>query len=134
MPKFEEKQPRGIVQRKEANNILAIRWHDKRSVDMLSTLCKGKLVNSGKEDHKTHEAIKKPDMNLEYSTNMCLVDKADMMMANMETVRKSFTWYKKLFFHIMDMAILNSYNYYLLKNFAHPTMKEFTHDLVHQLL
>lgn len=90
MPKFEEKQPRGIVQRKEANNILAIRWHDKRSVDMLSTLCKGKLVNSGKEDHKTHEAIKKPDMNLEYSTNMCLVDKADMMMANMETEEKLY--------------------------------------------
>lgn len=73
MPKFEEKQPRGTVQRKEANNILAIRWHDKRSADMLSTLCKGKQVNSGKKDHKTHEAIKKPDMNLEYLTSRVLL-------------------------------------------------------------
>lgn len=65
---------------------------------------------------------------------MCLVDEADLMMGNMETVRKSSTWYKKLLFHAMDTAILNRYNYYLVKNFAHPTMKDFTHDLVYQLL
>ena len=114
--------------------MLAIRWHDKREVDMLSTLHTGKMKRTQKVDWTTGEVVKKPDMNTDYTNNMRLVDKSDMMIGNMETIRKSYTWYKKLFFHMMDMAILNAYNMYLVKTGNHPTLKDFMHDLVFQLL
>lgn len=34
----------------------------------------------------------------------------------------------------MDMAVLNSCNCYLVKNFIHPPKNNFIHDLVYQLL
>lgn len=65
---------------------------------MLSPVHEGKMIDTGKRDHKTDNVIKTPDMNIEYTHNMRMVDDADMMIGNTETVRKSFIWCKKLFF------------------------------------
>lgn len=77
---------------------------------MLSTVHKDEMVDSGKKNFRTGEAILKPDLVVvDYTKNMRLVDKADMMISSVECVRKTVRWYHKLFFHLLDVTLLNSY-------------------------
>ena len=93
--------------------MLAIKWKDKRDVHLLTTFHKGELQDTGKTDHKTNDPVIKPDVVTDYTVNMRLIDKADMQIGNVECLRKSVKWYKKLFFHLIDISVLNAYNFYL---------------------
>jgi len=86
------------------SKILACKWKDKRDVLMLSTIHKHQMKKINKND----KLQIKPNCILDYNTNMGLVDKTDMMMSFNGTIRKSVRWYKKIFFHLLDIAILNS--------------------------
>jgi len=43
---------------------------------------------------------------------MATVDSTDMHFSFSECIRKTVKWYKKLFFHILDMVLLNAYIMY----------------------
>lgn len=119
----------------KSEKILAMRWHDKREVTMLSTLHMGEMADSGKTDYRTGERILKPDLVLDYNTNMRLVDKADMMISNVECVRKTVRWHHKLFIHLLDVTLLNSYIIMLTQSGRRPTsLGDFTYSVGHQLL
>ena len=53
--------------------------------------------------------IWKPDCVMDYNVNMRLVDKSDAMISAIECARKTMKWYKKLFFHLLDIIVLNSH-------------------------
>lgn len=40
------------------------------------------------------------------------VDKTDMLLSSIECIRKTIKWYKKLYFHLIDLSLLNSYSVY----------------------
>lgn len=107
MPFFKNKLKRGDckVAVTTRSKILACKWMDKRDVHMLSTVYKHKMVTIHKKNKTT---TKKPDCVHDYNNNMGLVDKTDMMMSFNGTVRKTVKWYKKFFFHLLDIAVLNS--------------------------
>lgn len=134
MPKFQERMPRGSVELQKSGKVLAINWHDKRQVSMLTTLHHGHMVDTGKEDYRTQERIKKPDVVVDYNINMRLVDKSDCQLASLECVRKTSKWYHKLFYHIIDISMLNAYNMYLVKTGKRPKLREFSYNVVYQLL
>jgi hypothetical protein len=46
---------------------------------------------------------------VDYSRHMGYVDKGDRMANSYSTCRRTMTWMKKLFFHLFNLAILNSY-------------------------
>lgn len=96
MPKLPATQKKGDVCRKKCGNILAVKWKDKRSVTTLSTLHTGELANSGKINRKGEELMK-PDIIVDFNVNMRLVDKSDMMVGDVECIRKTVKWYKKFF-------------------------------------
>ena len=58
-PEFPEaaSSTRGDVHLKKCGKMLAIRWHDKKIVNMLSTIHTGEMQYSGKTDFKTGEPI-----------------------------------------------------------------------------
>ncbi|CAK9803074.1 PiggyBac transposable element-derived protein 4 [Anthophora quadrimaculata] len=114
-PKFLHRVARGTCERKKCGNVMVLTWKDKRDVLMLSTFYQGVMNNSGKLDHRTGEHIWKPDCGIDYTQNMRMIDKCDMQLAIVECVRKSVKWYKKLFFHLVDVAMLNAYNMFLVK-------------------
>ena len=62
---------------------------------------------TGKVDHLTGERKIKPDCVLDYNLKMGAVDKADMINSFVECTRKTNKWYKKIFFHLIDTAVLN---------------------------
>ena len=134
MPKFVTTKTKGDVQLKKNDTMVAMQWHDKRDVTMISTLHKGNMVDSGKKDYKTNEPIMKPDMVLDYTLNMRQVDQSDSQIGDVECLRKSLKWYKKLFFHLLDICMFNAYNLYLVNTGEHVLLKDFCHDVVYQIL
>ena len=85
---------------------MAILWRDKRDVCMLTNIhsapAEGNFCNEG------GKAIK-PQIVIDYNHHMGYVDKGDRMANSCSISPSTFKWTKKLFFHLLDLAILNSY-------------------------
>lgn len=110
-PRFPETK-KGDHHRVATDDIMAMRWHDNRPVHMLSTIHTGAMVDTERIDRRTREYVQKPDIVLDYNKNMRLVDKSDMQVGFIDSLRKCTRWYKKFILHSMDMSILNAYNIY----------------------
>ena len=127
-----------FVQREKTDKLLCLKWNDRKPVHFLSTIHNGDVVRTGKVHHRTKKVIQKPDVVTDYIQNMRLVDKCDGMLSGVGCLRKSTMWYQKFFFHMVDICMLNAYNYWLVKNAHDPTKKmklrEFVYNVVFQLL
>ncbi|XP_066965648.1 piggyBac transposable element-derived protein 4-like [Macrobrachium rosenbergii] len=134
MPKFQGKLQKGEQQSFVSNDVLCVKWHDKRDVIMCTTINSNEMVDSGKKDHVTNEAKLKPAAVTDYNINMRMVDKSDMQIGIAQTVRKSVKWYIKLFFHLLDICLLNAYNMYLVKTGNKPRLKSFRLAVIRQML
>ncbi|KAJ8375926.1 hypothetical protein SKAU_G00065060 [Synaphobranchus kaupii] len=109
MPTFPKKMKRGEVTFRENGTQLAVKWQDKRDVNFLTTVHPSSMAQSGRLDHFTGEPKVKPACVLDYNKKMGAVDRADMITSFVDCARKSTKWYKKLFFHLLDTAVLNAY-------------------------
>ena len=96
--KPDKKMKRGDSIFKRAKETLAMIWHDKRDVTMLSTIHTNTFSDTQKKDHTTGENIRKPDIVLDYNKYMGGVDLSDFLTNKYADMRKSLKWYKKLFF------------------------------------
>ena len=87
----------------------AIKWPDKKDVAVLRTIHRGRICDTGKTDRKTKEVVKKPESVIEYNANMGGVDRLDQKIKPCKCLRKSGRWYRKPFFHLMDIALVNAH-------------------------
>ncbi|XP_069170119.1 piggyBac transposable element-derived protein 4-like [Procambarus clarkii] len=124
----------GDCQLCKCDNMLSVRWKDRREVNMLTTIHTGAMLDSGKVHFQTRFLMYKPNCVIDYSVNMLLVDKCDMMLGGVQYVRKSVKWMKKFFFHLIDVAVLNCFNMYLVKSGRKPSIRTFSAGVVSQLL
>ena len=51
----------------------------------------------------------KPSVVVDYNTHMGYVDKADRMTNSYSISRRTWKWTNKVFFHLLDLTILNSF-------------------------
>ena len=65
---------------------------------------------------------------------MGAVDRTDMMLSSLECVRKSFKWYRKFFFHLLDITILNSHALYNIKTGKNMSLANYQRDLIREML
>ena len=124
-----------LYKQQEEKKIMVTTWQDRREVNILSTAHKPgvKEVHRRRRGEQTTQV--KPEVVIEYTKNMRLVDKSDGMIASIECARKTQKWYKKLFLHLVDMAVLNSqilYNEVELN--SKMTLPMFAKELVRQLI
>ena len=99
--------------------LLALRWQDKKEGKMLSSMHTAEMVNTQKK-HRNGKDIIKPQCVLSYNEGMGEIDRSDQRASTYQCVRKCVKWYKKLFFYILDMCIVNSYLLHIeLWNKAH---------------
>ena len=133
MPKFEQEN-KEKVQKFMFPPLLAMKYKDKREVHLQSTVYEGKMVNTGKEHWLTKEPILKPDIVIDYNINMRLVDKSDTQVGTIDSLRKSMKWYKKLFFHFMDLSLLNAHHLYILQKGKKIFPRNFSLALCKQIL
>ena len=89
--------------------MMAVKGHDKHDVHVLSTVNTSKISDTGKLDYVTRERKMKPDCVLENNKKMGAVDKVDIQNRFVGCARKPLEWYKKLFSHLIDIALLNGH-------------------------
>lgn len=116
------------------NNIFAVHWKDKRDVYVLSS------IHGNQEEiiQRKKGEINKPTMIQCYNMKMGGVDRCDQRLAYYSLNRKSKKWWKKVFFRLFEMAIVNSL---ILFTHKHPeaqkkrrSHKMFRQMLVHELV
>ena len=104
-PKFKKK---GDMVFRRNGPLLALKWFEKRSVYMLTTIHDAVLVDTGKVTLE-NEKVWKPEAVHDYVKFMRAVDLGDQMMSYNNILRRSHKWWRKLFIHLLNMALLNAY-------------------------
>lgn len=121
----------GQIEHASTDKMLALKWKDKREVIMLTTMHSAQITTF---QNKRGQEVKKPVCIREYNMNMGAVDRCDMLYSSTETVRKSIKCYKKIFFHLLDMSILNAHAIYMLKTGNTLPLIDFQLQLVKELI
>ena len=114
--------------------LLALKWMDKREVHMLTTLHQLMMVATEKYDRETGQRIKKPVCIVQYNKCMRAVDQVDMQISFSDCLRKTIKWYKKLFFHLLDITVQNSYVMFQMNNEKNLELSEFRLRLARELI
>jgi len=133
-----EKRPKklgpGEILAKNNGTLLYLSWMDKKLVNMLSTFHDDLQVPTTKISYQTGEPKIKTKAILDYNADMGAIDKSDMMLSYVECVRKSIKWYRKLFFHFLDLSLLNSYYVWEVISGEKGGLPKFQLELCRQIL
>jgi len=133
MPKFTEKLKKGEMKNFHTDTLSAQIWKDKREVCMLTTLHPPILSETGKTTYR-NEPIIKPESVQDYNKNMGAVDQSDMVLSSVHSSRKTMRWYKKIFFHLMDLALLNAHLLHRQKTGKRMPLAQFQMEVIRQLI
>lgn len=88
-----EKLTKGDFDFSNSNNIMVLKWQDKREVFMLCTIHKPRMIETQKSDWKTQKIVEKPECIVHYNRNMGSVDKTDMQISFVECLQKTIKRY-----------------------------------------
>ncbi len=105
---------RGDMRWVRDGNILYTQWKDSKAVTVASTVhsaldhgtAKRRIKEGGNWSRKE---IRRPKCIEDYNQYMNGVDKSDQLISRYCVLIKSWRWWKTLFFHLIDMACVNSY-------------------------
>ena len=118
----------------EMDGIVAVHWKDKRDVFVMSS------IHSNKEStvHRHKGDIVKPVMIQCYNQHMGGVDRYDQRLSYYGLNRKSIKWWKKVFFRLFEMSIVNSMLLFF-KKFPEFEKKKYSHKkfrdmLIHEMV
>ncbi|XP_067124403.1 piggyBac transposable element-derived protein 4-like [Centruroides vittatus] len=133
LPNDRKKLVRGEVSVFHTDSMLYERWVDRREVRMLTNFLPHKMETEASTSTST--STTKPLTVLKYNGNMGAVDNLDTVLSYNQTPRKTVKWYKKLFFHFLDIC---TYNSYILYTDKHPNkyrhFSEFRLELIQQIV
>ena len=121
-----------------ANNgpLIIVKYNDSKMVLLLSTVQTSGMTETGKINRKTKEPEKRPALVCAYNRYMGGVDRSDQMISYGRVLINSMKWWKKVFFHVFSMAVLNAFKLYQANTpEEHPLLhREFRSKLVTQLV
>jgi len=100
------KLKRGVLKTKVKGNLTAIVCKDKRNVNILKNLHSPPLEGNFCDEHGK---AMKPAIIQDYSRHMGYADKSDCMTNSYSISRQTWKWTKKLFFHLLDLIIVNGF-------------------------
>ena len=97
---------------KTDDGILAVHWKDKRDMYVIFS------INGNSEVCVQGHAqeLMKPFTICEYNKHMGVVDKCDQYLSYYTVSRRSMKWWKKVFFRLLELCIINSVCIYSRKN------------------
>ena len=108
LPVTQAKSKQGETVFHHKNNLLALKWMDKREVYILIGLHKATNVISKKTNYKGQQVMKPQPVFL-YNRYMSGVDLTDQFLQHYSFLCKSVKWSKKFFVHCLNMGILNAH-------------------------
>ena len=130
------KMKRGEAKFLQCKEITAVRWFDKRDVFALSSLHGNEMVAVTCRGNS--EPVNKPKLIADYNVNMSGVDRCDQLLVYYALNRKTTKWWKRLFFRLLDMSVINAMilyvNIFPEKGKERQCHKKFRMELAHQLV
>jgi len=125
------KIPRGAIVARYTPELMALKWHDKKEVTMLSTVHDCATVTMMRFGGK--KVI--PLVIHDYNKSMGAVDQADQMVSAypMERKRRKI-WYKKFFRHLLNQAVHNSYAIHRKTSRKPMTHFQFINKLIERIV
>ena len=92
------------------------------------------MVETGKSNDEGNPVMK-PTMVSSYNTHMGGVDRVDQQLHNIQSLRKSYKWYKKLALWLVMQVTLNAHKVYQIHTGNdNMTYLQFLHDTIVLLL
>ncbi|KAI4473362.1 hypothetical protein M0804_015378 [Polistes exclamans] len=131
MPKFDKRLKKGEAEFRSCDNLIVLKWMDKE-VYMISTMHTAQFKTL--ITHGGAKVIHKPVCVLDYNNSMGAVDKADMVISTVNSTHKSLKWYRKFFFHLVDICVWNAYCLYKHKTKQPISMAKFHLQLIKEIL
>lgn len=106
-----KKMKKGCILSQRKGDKIVVSWRDKRVVHMLSTKHKGSKndVTDVPSKWPNNPPTSKPNVVVDYTKHMGAVDRSDNFISSYQFMRKSKKWYRKTFFWLLEVAIVNSY-------------------------
>lgn len=100
--------------RMEPTGISVTKWMDNKVVYFISNMHNPSQEQYSNRDQKdgTRLPVGGREVCKDYDKNMGCVDKADMLRALYQCDRKSKKWWHRIFFHFLDVIIVNSFVIY----------------------
>lgn len=93
-------------------HLLAIKWRSTRDVYCLSTKHQATASDVSIRARGGREEVTKPDVIIDYNMNKTGVDRVDQLSSYYPFCRKTLKWWKKLFFHMFLIAVVNGWVVY----------------------
>lgn len=128
-------QNKGDIATMNNGPLECIKFKDGKPVYMLSTIHGSDLSVSHRRDTVNDTIIMKPNMVINYNKYMGGVDRSDQMISYTNNIVKSFKWWKKVIFHLLAIAVLDSYILFKSDNpTSNITHRTFRRKLVTELI
>ena len=108
--------------------VTGLKWFDKRVVVALSTLHDESWTTVSRRSRLAPggtETISKPNMIDQYNKYMGGVDKADQLVQYYSFQHYSKKWWKRVFFHLLDLCLVNAYIVYTTTQTTHMSHMDF---------
>ena len=96
-------------------DITGVKWMDKRPVAVISTIHDSSTIAIERRSRHSQggkEVVRKPAMINEYNKYMGGVDVADQLVTYYGFQHCSKKWWKRVFFHLLDVTMINAYVIY----------------------
>ena len=133
MPKDLTVREKGDVDvRTSRAGMMALAWKDRKQVNMLSTSHRGdEMVEL--PPNRRGEVRRKPGCVVDYNQGMKGVDLSDQVAQSYPCARKTNKWYIKLWYNLLDMAIVNAHAIHKFLG-GRMTQLDFRIQLISELL
>ena len=109
-----------------------IRFMDKKEV-RVTTAHAANVIETGKNNPVTKEPIVKFEAVHQYNQLMGAVDRSDQMVSYNAFKRRRLKWWKKAFFHLFMLGVLNAYLVHKVTAVKKLSRRIFCRDLAKQL-
>ena len=118
MPKtfLNQNIPQGNVLACREGPILALKWRDKHDVVVLSTKHTSEMTMVSVRTRGGRILKDKPVAVDGYNKHMGDVNNSDQMLEYYSFNRKGVKWWKKLYFHLISLALVNAHKLYKMQN------------------
>ena len=107
------------------DSLVALKWADKRQVSMLSSVHNDDMMTKVRRMRRVEggqEEVRKPVMVEQYNQYMGGVDKSDQLSSYYGFCHRTVKWWRWGFFHLRDMAVVNAYVLYTLREHTGRTL------------
>ena len=116
---------------RHSDNVMALGWQDRRLILMLSTWHNGDTAPHHRWRKGNQEDVEKPVVISDYTAHMGAVDRSDHYCSSYSFTRKTLKWWRKLFFWLIEVSLVNSF---LMYKEVHQTRKVNEDDQVDMML